>query len=50
VKSDDVFGNKIKLARGFMAKKKKNNDNNKKIEKKPSDPQPARGTQLAASC
>ncbi len=33
-----------------MAKKKKNNDNNKKIEKKPSDPQPARGTQLAASC
>jgi hypothetical protein len=33
-----------------MAKKKKNNDDNKKLKKKPSDPQPARGTQLAASC
>jgi hypothetical protein len=33
-----------------MAKKKKNNDDNKKMKKKSSDPQPARGTQLAASC
>jgi len=41
---------KIKLARGFMAKKKKKNDDNKKLKKKSSDPQPARGTQLAASC